>query len=92
MVRGVFVQPLGRLFVHDRLVVLDELLRLVGHVAEREEVDERRDERHHGEHGGGEMVDAVAEFELHAGAFVVVGADAGRRRESRPGDAARPGV
>ena len=45
------------------LVVLDHRLQLVAHVADREEVDERGDERHHQEHDGGQAVDAVAELQ-----------------------------
>ena len=37
-------------------------LQLVGHVADREEMDQRGDERDHHEHDGGQHVDAEAEL------------------------------
>src|SRR5262245_24983063 len=72
------------------LVVLDGLRGFLLHIPEREEVDESGDERDHGEHGRAEVIDAVAEFQPDAGAFVI--ADAGRGRDLGPGGTAGPGV
>ncbi len=49
------------------LVILDGRLQFVGHVADREEMDERGDDRDHHEHQRREHVDAVADEEPRAG-------------------------
>ncbi len=64
------------------LVVLDHWLQLIGHVAHREQVDERGDERHHEKHEDAQLVDMVAEFEDAAAG----------EGQVEPGPAAIPGI
>src|SRR5439155_12449704 len=72
--------PVGRV----NLVVLDGVLQFVGHVADREEVDQGGDEGDHHEHDGRQHVDAEADLEGGAARLAAV--------DSRPGHVPLPAL
>src|SRR5205823_8135355 len=67
------------------LVVFHNRRELVGHVADRKQVDDRGNEGHHQEHDGGQAIDAIAETQVHR-------RSPDRLGEGGTGDAAAPGV
>ena len=54
-------------FLRMNLMVRDDAVQFLAHVADGEKEDERGDERHHRKHYGGEVVDMVAESQNGGG-------------------------
>ena len=70
--------PLQMAVLGVDLVVLDVRLQLLAHVADREKVDQRGDERHHDEHERRQPVDGEAELQRRGLLVVLAGRRANR--------------